>query len=125
MEMIYRGYPQMMNLTEQTEEKRLRVTESESQSVEEERKKMRREYEYFLELYPLDARRWQRFVEAEMDQNDRPGSGIYDEYPDRELIYRIRDRVIEEAEGQSSGEQENLVHVLVLNEMFWRRAERR
>ena len=88
------------------------------------RRRIRAEYEYFRGLYPMSVRRWQRFVEEEFDRHDRPGSAIYDEYPDREMLYPLRDRIIQNAAAQGYVENQDLVMILVLNEMLKRRALR-
>ncbi len=89
------------------------------------RRRMQAEYDYVRGLYPMSVRGWQRFVEAEFDRNDGPGSQIYDEYPDREWLYRLRNRIVANAGAQGFIENEDVVLVLVLNEMLRRRVERR
>lgn len=117
---------------------------------------------YMKELYPELAKRIQALAEEECDRMDYDGSMIYDEYPDRVMIYRIVNRILERliAEGAISpiesdmgNEQdvnsemepisamqdrrecrgrncrnprfEDFIQVILLNEIFKRRSNRR
>ena len=118
---------------------------------------------YMKELYPDLARRIQVLVDEESDRMEYDGSMMYDEYPDRVMIYRIVQQILEQllAEGEldfaespvneEMGESdadsqlveamqnggncrggncrnsqfEDLVQVILLNEIFKRRANRR
>lgn len=57
----------------------------------------RRDYEYMKSLYPDAAKRILPYVEEECDRWEKPGSMIYDEYPDRLqlrlMCRRIYDRI--------------------------------
>lgn len=154
MDMIYRGYPLAVtnmlaaqNIESEMLQNVMQMTQREAktwQSAEmkpyllfnreerlqrpeawDERRRMRAEYEYFRGMYPMTVRRWQRYVEEEFDRSDGPGSAIYDEYPDRESIYLLRDRIMKNAGEQGYIENKDLVLILVLNEMLRRRSERR
>lgn len=155
MEMIYRGYPQAFmdmlvaqnvapEMVENLERLQTmpgewnmqgagiepymiynREMQTEVPNVWDERRRMRAEYEYFRGLYPMSVRKWQRLVDEELDRNDGPGSAIYDEYPDREMLYRLRDRIIRNAAALGYLENQDLVLLLLLNEVLRRRAERR
>ena len=48
-----------------------------------------RDLEYFLQLYPQDAQRYQKKISDILDTMDYNGSMIYDEYPDRMALYRL------------------------------------
>ena len=48
-----------------------------------------RDLEYFLQLYPEEARRYQKKIMDILDTMDYNGSLIYDEYPDRLAMYRL------------------------------------
>ena len=118
---------------------------------------------YMKELYPDLARRIQVLVDEECDRMEYDGSMMYDEYPDRVMIYRIVQQILEKllAEGEldlaetpvngEMGESdadtqpveamqnngncrggncrntqfEDLIQVILLNEIFKRRADRR
>lgn len=52
-----------------------------------------RDLEYFLQLYPQEARRYQKKISDILDTMDYNGSVIYDEYPDRMALYRLGEDV--------------------------------
>lgn len=56
---------------------------------------------YMKELYPELAKRIQTLVDEECDRMEYDGSMMYDEYPDRVMIYRIVRRILDQltAEG--------------------------
>ncbi len=89
------------------------------------RRRIQAEYEYFHGLYPLSARSWQRFVEEEMDRSDVPGNMMYDEYPDRENLYLMRDRIMRNAGEQGRMENQDMVLILMLHEILRRRQTKR
>lgn len=117
---------------------------------------------YMKELYPELAKRIQALAEEECDRMEYDGSMMYDEYPDRVMIYRIvrriLDRLIADGEispiepGMENEREENreaepigamqnrrecrgrncrnpqfedFIQVILLNEIFKRRAHRR
>ena len=64
-----------------------------------EEKRDRRDVEYMKSMYPMSAKKILPYVEEECDRMEYEGSMIYDEYPDRLLLYlmaaRIYDRMKE------------------------------
>lgn len=140
MERIYRGYPQavwgqmpaqnMENSVIQAAERMPYMLYNREQQQEwtgdwSDKRRRQAEREYFKGLYPMSARRCQRFVEAECDRCDTPGSPMYDEYPDREQLYRMRERILKNAGEMGSREDQDLVLLLLLNEIDRRRTEKR
>lgn len=100
------------------------------------------DFRFMKEMYPLAAKTIQALVEKELDTMDKEGSIIYDEYPDRVQLLRISGRIYDQAIlsgkdglpllwGECQGENcrdrrlEDFIYVLLLNEIFKRRAERR
>lgn len=81
--------------------------------------------------YPDTARKIQEKVEEECDLQDYEGSRLYDEYPDRFMLYhlgrKIADEVKSEAdmEAMSDGLLGDLVEVLLFHEISRRRCRRR
>ena len=120
MEMVYRGYPQKY----ENEPYRIYDREAQKNWLGEwnDRRRARAEDDYVRGLYPLNMRKWQRFVEEEFDRNDGPGSAIYDEWPDREWLYRMRNRIMRNAGEQGSINNDDAVMVMMLHEMLRRRA---
>ena len=77
------------------------------------------EEEFFLmkSYYPDTARKIQEKVEEECDLQDYEGSRLYDEYPDRFMLYHM--------EAMSDGLLGDLVEVLLFHEISRRRCRRR
>ena len=84
---------------------------------------LRSEMDYLRGLYPSAAKRKQVLAEEACDLLEYPGSPMYDEYPDREFLYRellkVRERHPEEAMGGT--EEQDLLQVLFVNEIYRRR----
>ena len=91
------------------------------------------EEEFFLmkSYYPDTARKIQEKVEEECDLQDYEGSRLYDEYPDRFMLYHICSQVKEEmssdtiAQEMPGGFLDDLIEVLVYQEISRRRCRRR
>lgn len=58
-----------------------------------EEKEERRDAEYMKSMYPVSAKRLLPYVEEECDRMEYEGSMIYDEYPDRLLLYMMAGRI--------------------------------
>lgn len=84
---------------------------------------LRSEMDYLRGLYPSAAKRKQVLAEEACDLLEYPGSPMYDEYPDREFLYRellkVRERHPEETMGGT--EEQDLLQVLFVNEIYLRR----
>ena len=80
-----------------------------------------RDLEYMQQMYPKEAKRYQKLIAGILDKMDYEGSMIYDEYPDRFTLYRIADtigKILERESGKVSGD---LIQVLVCDEIYKRR----
>ena len=84
---------------------------------------LRSEMDYLRGLYPSAAKTKQVLAEEACDLLEYPGSPMYDEYPDREFLYRellkVRERHPEETMGGT--EEQDLLQVLFVNEIYRRR----
>ena len=98
----------------------------------EEEDRVMQDLEYLQELYPQEARKYQKTIIRLLDRFDYDGSVIYDEFPDRMAIYGIARgmmQVIEDEERQKGEEippeqsafAAELVQVLLFNELYKRR----
>ena len=56
-------------------------------------KRDRRDVEYMKSMYPMSAKKILPYVEEECDRMEYEGSMIYDEYPDRLLLYLMAGRI--------------------------------
>jgi len=88
------------------------------------RRRRNRDAEYFRGLYPQSMRRCQSLVEEGCDRYDYPGSPIYDDYPDRVSLYRIRDGILKSAEERGYSADRDLTELLLLHEILRRRSGR-
>lgn len=126
MGMIYRGYPTVWQAAVGAEEIKKEpyvLNQKEScQTSGADRRKLREEQEYFKGIYPLHVKQYQAKVDNVCDQYDHAGSFLYDEYPDRETLYQMRDIILQDAAESGMGEEKELTYVLLLGELERRRA---
>lgn len=101
------------------------------------------EIKYMKSMYPDFCKKVQVYVDEECDRLEYDGSYMYDEYPDRDTIERVTDRILDsvkkderitnnklqtyEVEGvqyYGNGYERDLIKLLFLNELFNRRRNR-
>lgn len=136
METIYRGYPQVLYQAQpmwameqptpapaQVQPYMLyrREDQRPQENVPDRRRLKRNETEYFKGLYPMNVRRRQVLVDEICDRLDYAGSSMYDEYPDRESMYRMRDAVCRRARELGMDEDRDMTQLLLVNEINRRR----
>ena len=95
-----------------------------------------KDLEYLQEMYPVEAKKYQKVIAELLDRLDYEGSMIYDEYPDRWQIYRLTQIIVdklkksedtESASGESAKEEkdwnqiEEFVQVLLCYEIYKKR----
>lgn len=93
-----------------------------------------RDLEYLQQMYPVEAKKYQKVIAGILNKLDYEGSMIYDEYPDRWQMYRlsqdILDRIKREAERENpdgAGSKEkwdsvsDMVQILLFYEIYKRR----
>ena len=89
------------------------------------------EFALMKSYYPDTARKIQEKAEAQCQMLDYEGSRLYDEYPDRFMLYHICSQVKEEmssdtiAQEMPGGFLDDLIEVLVYQEISRRRCRRR
>ena len=69
--------------------------------------KVMRDLEYLQQLYPAEAKKYQKKIASILDKIDYEGSLIYDEYPDRWLLYKLANEVLEILKCDTSGREED------------------
>ncbi len=92
-----------------------------------------RDLEYLQQMYPTEAKKYQKIIDETLDKIDYEGSMIYDEYPDKWQIYRltqiITDKIKKSDEGQSPdtdwGRITEFVQVLLSYEIYKKRHSNR
>ena len=93
-----------------------------------------RDLEYLQQMYPSEAKRYQKTISNILGKLDYEGSMIYDEYPDKWQIYKlsrdILDRIKREEEQQNPDKKMSaekwewlgdLVQILLFYEIYKRR----
>ena len=80
-----------------------------------------RDLEYMQQMYPKEAKHYQKLIAGILDKMDYEGSMIYDEYPDRLSLFRIADTISTILEQEAEKVSKDLIHVLVCNEIYKRR----
>ena len=118
MEKIYRGYPLEGKKMPWMLYRREEQGGAAYQPLE-----LRIRQDDLRELYPASAKRSQILAEEACDRLEYPGSPMYDEYPDREFLYRELAEIAERHPDQKEKRQEerDLLQVLFVNEMYRRR----
>lgn len=63
-----------------------------------------RDLEYLQQMYPLEAKKYQKIIAETLDRLDYEGSMIYDEYPDRWQIYRLTQVIVDKIKKMENEE---------------------
>ncbi len=93
---------------------------------------VKKDLEYLQQMYPAQAKRYQRLIARRLDRLDYRGSMIYDEYPDKWQLYRLNQDILKELKeeeaktGQESSPEKwewttDMVQVLLFYEIYKRR----
>lgn len=87
-----------------------------------------RDLEYLQQMYPSEAKKYQKVIAGILDKLDYEGSMIYDEYPDKWQIYRLTQIIVDKirkSEEEMAGEDQNkiaeFVQILLCYEIYRRR----
>ncbi len=95
--------------------------------------KVQRDLEYLQQMYPAEAKRYQKIIASMLDKIDYDGSMIYDEYPDRMRLYSLAQDILnrikrEENNGEMPEEMPekwewlgDLIQILLFYEIYKRR----
>ncbi len=92
---------------------------------------LEKEFSLMKSYYPETARKIQEKVEEECDLLDYEGSRMYDEYPDRYMLYHLGKKIVDEVKQESELETMSdsllgdLAEVLLFHEISRRRCRRR
>ena len=90
-----------------------------------------KEFNLMKSYYPGTVQHIQEKIEEECDLMDYEGSRLYDEYPDRFMLYHICSQIKEEMAADTSAHEmpggflDDLIEVLVYQEISRRRCRRR
>ena len=61
-----------------------------------------RDLEYLQQMYPAEAKKYQKIITGILDKLDYEGSMIYDEYPDRWQMYKLAQDILERIKRQEA-----------------------
>lgn len=64
-----------------------------------------RDLEYLQQMYPAEAKKYQKLIASILDKLDYEGSLIYDEYPDRLQLYKLSMNILDRIRKQEAGEE--------------------
>lgn len=97
-----------------------------------------KDLDYLQQLYPLQAKKYQKRISEIIDKMDYTGSMIYDEYPDRWQLYRLSESILKilqkeamENEEPDANQKEkwewvaDMIQILMFNEIYRRRHNRK
>lgn len=78
-----------------------------------------RDLEYLQQMYPKDAKRYQKIISGILDKLDYEGSMIYDEYPDRIQLYKLFTDILERIKKEEKEDKEEKDAPQVDSEEKW------
>lgn len=65
-----------------------------------------RDLEYLQQMYPKEAKKYQKIIAGILDKMDYEGSMIYDEYPDRIQLYKLSMDILERIKREEQKKRE-------------------
>lgn len=93
-----------------------------------------RDLEYLQQMYPAEAKRYQKVIAGILDKLDYEGSMIYDEYPDKWQLYKLSKDILDRIRREEEAEDPNkeipsekwewlgdLIQILLFYEIYKRR----
>lgn len=86
-----------------------------------------RDLEYLQQMYPAQAKKYQKIIAETLDHIDYEGSVIYDEYPDKWQLYRLTRTIMDKIEkSEEAGDSDPdrtaaFVQVLLFYEIYKKR----
>lgn len=88
-----------------------------------------RDLEYLQQMYPAEAKKYQKVIVETLDHIDYEGSMIYDEYPDKWQIYRLTQIIVDKVKESEKEEAQDknwewiteFIQVLLAYEIYRRR----
>lgn len=93
-----------------------------------------RDLEYLQQMYPAEAKRYQKMIASILDKLDYEGSMIYDEYPDRWQLYKLSMDILDRVKREDTREEDgqnvppekwewmgDMIQILLFYEIYKRR----
>ena len=69
-----------------------------------------RDLEYLQQMYPTEAKKYQKLIASILDKLDYEGSMIYDEFPDRWQLYKLSTDILDRRMREESEEGKESPH---------------
>ena len=93
-----------------------------------------RDLEYLQQMYPAEAKRYQKMISSILDRLDYEGSMIYYEYPDRWQLYKLSMDILDRIKTEDKKKEEeervppekwewmgDMIQILLFYEIYKRR----
>lgn len=92
-----------------------------------------RDLEYLQQMYPTEAKKYQKIISNILDKLDYEGSLIYDEYPDRWQLYKLSMDILDRIKREEMKKEEvqtpsekwewmgDMIQILLFYEIYKRR----
>lgn len=93
-----------------------------------------RDLEYLQQMYPSEAKKYQKMIASILDKLDYEGSMIYDEYPDRWQLYKLSMDILDRIKREEQKDEDqkdtppekwewigDMVQILLFYEVYKRR----
>ena len=86
-----------------------------------------RDLEYLQQMYPMQAKKYQKVIAETLESIDYEGSMIYDEYPDKWQINRLTQMIMDKIEKESETPETDpertreFVQILLFYEIYKKR----
>ena len=93
-----------------------------------------RDLEYLQQMYPAEAKRYQKMISSILDRLDYEGCMIYDEYPDRWQLYKLSMDILDRIKTEDKKKEEeervppekwewmgDMIQILLFYEIYKRR----
>lgn len=92
-----------------------------------------RDLEYLQQMYPKEAKKYQKMIVSILDKLDYEGSMIYDEFPDRWQLYKLSTDILDRIKREEHEKENNetspekwewvgdMIQILLFYEIYKRR----
>ncbi len=92
-----------------------------------------RDLEYLQQMYPKEAKKYQKMIVSILDKLDYEGSMIYDEFPDRWQLYKLSTDILDRIKREEHEKEDNetspekwewvgdMIQILLFYEIYKRR----
>lgn len=83
---------------------------------------LEKDREYLVQMFPAKARLIMVMVEDECDKLEYEGSPMFAEFPDKEMIYALAEKIYKKVSYKEDELLKHLIEVMICNEIHFRRS---